>query len=140
MSQENMEIVREQFEATNRGEFARPMAYWADDIELVVEVGLNSGTYIGRDTVGDWFGDWFRMFGGGVHFDLREMRGAGDAVAVAADHSVRGSRSGIELTETFYYEYRLRDGRIVRIRFHPSWREALEAVGLSEQEAHPDTA
>lgn len=132
MSHENVEIVREQFEATNRGEFARPMADWADDIELVAEDGLNAGTYIGRDTVGDWFGDWFRMFGGGVHFDLLKMRGTGDAVAVAADHRVRGSRSGIELTQTLFYEYRLCDGRIVRIRFHSSWREALEAVGLSE--------
>jgi hypothetical protein len=35
MSQENVEIVREQFEATNRREFAVPMASWADDIELI---------------------------------------------------------------------------------------------------------
>src|SRR6266576_6518774 len=131
MSQENVEIVREQFEATNRGEFGRPMADWDDEIELVAE-GLSAGTYRGRNTVGDWFGDWFRMFGGGVRFDLREIRDAGDAVAVAADHRARGSRSGIELTETFFYEYRLRDARIVRIRFHSSWPKALEAVGLSE--------
>ena len=132
MSQENVEIVREQFEATNRGEFSRPMADWADEVELVAEEGTNAGTYSGRDVVGDWFGDWFRMFRGGVHFDLRKIRDSGDAVAVAADHRARGSRSGIELTQTFFYEYRIRDGRIVRIRFHSSWQEALEALGLSE--------
>jgi ketosteroid isomerase-like protein len=132
MSKENVEIVREQFEATNRGEFSRPMADWADEIELVAEEGTDAGTYSGRDVVGDWFGDWFRMFRGGVHFDLRKIRDSGDAVAVAADHRARGSRSGIELTQTFFYEYRIRDGRIVHIRFHSSWQEALEALGLSE--------
>src|SRR6266550_2050793 len=83
---EEYRVVREQFEATNRGEFSRPMADWADEVELVAEEGTNAGTYSGRDVVGDWFGDWFRMFRGGVHFDLRKIRDSGDAVAVAADH------------------------------------------------------
>jgi ketosteroid isomerase-like protein len=133
MSQENVEIVRKQFEATNRREFARPTADWADDIELAVPGdGPNAGTYSGKDVVGSWFGDWFRTFRGGVHFDLRTVRDAGDAVAAAVLHRARGSRSGIELTEEFFYEYRLHEGKITRIRFHPTWREALEALGLSE--------
>jgi ketosteroid isomerase-like protein len=132
MSQENVEVVREQFEATNRREFAVPMASWADDVKLIAREGdINSGTYVGRDVVGEFFGGWFRAFGD-VHFDVREIRPAGDAVAVAASHRARGRHSDIEVTDTFFYEYRLRDGKIIRIKFHSSWSKALEAVGLRE--------
>ena len=136
MSQENVEIVREQFEATNRRDFARPMADWTDDVELIAFEGISEGRYAGREAVGEFFGDWFRAFGGGVHFDVRKIIGAGDAVAVAVHHRARGRYSGAEVTSDFFYEYRLRRGKIVRIRFHRSWQQALEAVGLSEQDAH----
>ena len=132
MSQQNMDIVREQFEATNRRDFARPMEDWADDVELVVIEGPQLGTHSGRKLVGDFFGDWFRSFGGGVHFEVLDMRASGDAVAVAVRHTARGRYSGLELEGEYFYEYRLRARRIVRIQFHPSWREALEAVGLEE--------
>jgi ketosteroid isomerase-like protein len=132
MSQENVEIVREQFEATSRREFAVVTANWADDIELTTREGdINSGTYLGREVVGEFFGQWFRAFGD-IHFDLLETRSSGDAVAVAARHRARGRHSDIEVSDTFFYEYRLRHGKVLRIKFHNSWAEALEAVGLRE--------
>jgi ketosteroid isomerase-like protein len=132
MSQQNVDIVREQFEATNGRDFARPMADWADDVQLVAIEGPNAGTYSGRKVVGDYFGDWFRAFGGGVHFDVVDIRASDDAVAVAACHTARCRSSGIELEGRYFYEYRLRAGKIVRIQFHPSTQEALEAVGRAE--------
>jgi hypothetical protein len=53
-------------------------------------------------------------------------------VAVAARHRAQGKYSGIDATEDFFYEYRLRGGKIVRITIHQSWPEALEAAGLRE--------
>jgi ketosteroid isomerase-like protein len=132
MSQENVGVVREQFEATNRREFAVPMAGWADDVELIAREGdINSGTYVGREVVGEFLGGWFSAFGD-LHFDVLEIRPAGDAVAVAASHRARGRHSDIEVTDTFFYEYRFRAGKIIRIMFHDSWSEALDAVGLPE--------
>lgn len=128
MSNDNVAIVLEQFEATNRRDFARPMADWADDIELVAAASdFRSGAYHGRDAVGEWFGEWFRMFRE-IHFDPLEVAAHGDSVALAMRHRVRGRSSGIAITEDFFYEYRVRDGKIVRVEFHESWREALEAV------------
>ena len=132
MSQENVEVVREQFEAPNRRDFARPMADWADDIEVVAREGdINAGTYSGRQAVGEFFGRWFRAFGD-IHFEAVDMRAAANSVAVAAHHRAEGRQSGIEVADDFFYEYTLRDGMIVRIKFHNSWSEALEAVGLRE--------
>jgi ketosteroid isomerase-like protein len=53
-------------------------------------------------------------------------------VAVAAHHRARGRNSGIELEGDFFSEYRMRNGKIVHIEFHPTWSEALEAVGLGK--------
>jgi ketosteroid isomerase-like protein len=132
MSEENVEMVREQFGATNRRDFARPMEDWANDIEVIPLKGTLGEYASGREAVGEFFGDWFRAFGGGVHFEVEKIEAAGDAVAVEALHRGKGKQSGIEVTSRYYYEYRLRDGKIVRIRFHESWSAALEAAGLSE--------
>jgi ketosteroid isomerase-like protein len=132
MSEENLDIVREQFEATNRGDFARPMADWADEIEVIAREGdIRSGTYSGREAAGEFFGGWFRAFQA-HHVDLRHIRAKGDAVAVSAHFRARGRHSGIEVTDEFFFEFRLREGKIVRIKFHNSWPQALEAAGLRE--------
>lgn len=103
------------------------MASWADDVELIARAGdINSGTYVGRELVREFFGRWFSAFGD-VHFDVLEIRSAGDAVAAATSHRARGRHSDIEVADTFFYEYRFRAGKIVRIKFHDSWSEALEA-------------
>jgi ketosteroid isomerase-like protein len=132
MSQENVEIVRGQFEATNRRDFARPMEDWADDIEVEPGPGSLIPAASGREAVGEFFGDWFRAFGGGVHFEVTEIRAVGDTVILEARHHAKGRSSGIEVADNLFYEYRLQGGKIKRIIFHESWPKALEAAGLSE--------
>jgi ketosteroid isomerase-like protein len=137
----NLEIVREQFEATNRSDFASPMGDWAEDIQVVLKhnpraghgrsspLSLKAGTYNGREAVGEFFADWFRTFRP-VHFELLDIKGAGDAVAVAARHRARGRHSGVELSDDVFYEYHLREGEIMQIRFHDTWCDAIKAIGL----------
>jgi ketosteroid isomerase-like protein len=132
MSQENVEIVREQFEATNRREFARPMEDWADDVEVIPTHGSLTQPASGKDAVGAFFGDWFRTFGTDVSFDITRIRGGGDAVAVQVRHRARGRSSGIAVADDLFYEYRLTGGKIKQIRFHETWTQALRAAGLSE--------
>jgi ketosteroid isomerase-like protein len=133
MSHANVELVRQHFEAANRGDFAHVMSSYAPDVELVVDPPvILAGTYSGRDEVGRFFGDWFRTFGGRVHFDLRGLRDAGDAVVVAAHATARGGLSGAEVTTDYFYVYRLRDRKIVHVQFYETLPKALEAAGLSE--------
>ena len=134
MSQQDVEIVRDHFAATNEGDFARALDYYADDVELVVpdDAFLECGTFKGRDAVGRWFGNWFRAFQRGYHFDLEEARDLGDVVLVVAKHSGRGRTSGAEVRARMAYLYRVRDGKIARIELYPGSSEALEAVALSE--------
>ena len=94
MSQEPIEVVREQFAATNERDFERAMDYYARDVVLVVEEGfLNTGTFEGREAVGEWFGDWFRAFGSDYRFEILESRDLGGGV-VFLSHHLRRQRAG----------------------------------------------
>jgi ketosteroid isomerase-like protein len=134
MSEKNIEVVRDQFEAVNERDFPRAMSHYAEDVELVVDPDafLQSGTFKGRDAVGQWFGDWFTTFEPGYHFDIEEARDLGDAVLLIATHHGRGRTSGAEVHGQTGYLYRFRDGKIVRAELYPSPAEALEAAGLRE--------
>ncbi len=134
MSQENVEVVRDQFAATNERDFPRAMSHYAEDVQLVVDPGgfLECGTFEGRDAVGQWFGSWFATFEPGYHFDIDELRDLGDVVFLTATHHGRGRSSGAEVSGQTGYSYSLRDGKIVRVELYPSRAQALEAVGLRE--------
>jgi ketosteroid isomerase-like protein len=131
MSRENVEVVRDQFAATNERDFPRAMSYYAEDVELVVhpDAFLERGTFKGRDAVGRWFGNWFRTFEPGYHFDITEARDLGDVVLLVADHRGRGRTSGAEVHGQTAYLYRVEGGKIVRAELYPSRADALEAAG-----------
>jgi len=134
MSQENVEVVLDQFAATNERDFPRAMTHYAEDVELVVDPDafLEGGTFKGRDAVGQWFGNWFATFEPGYHFDIEEARDLGDVVFLLARHQGRGRTSGAEVHGQTGYLYRLRGGKIVRVELHPGGAGALEAAGLRE--------
>ena len=125
------DIVRGQFEAVNRRDFAAAMDLYADDVELIAPSGgLMSGTYHGKDAVGEWFGDWFREFGS-TNFEWLDAVESGDALALRARFIAAGRQSGVELAKDFFYAYWVRDGRVVKVQFCPTWDDTLQAAGLA---------
>ena len=132
--QEDVDVVLEQFVAVNERDFERAMSMYAEDVELVVDPSafLQGGTFRGREAVGEWFGDWFRTFEHGYHFDIEEARDLGDAVLLVASHHGRGRTSGVEVHGQTAYLYRVRDGKIVRAGLYPSRDEAIKASRCSE--------
>ena len=134
MAREDVEVVLDQFAAVNERDFARAMSLYAEDVELVVDPRalLEGGTFRGRDAVGEWFGNWFRTFQPGYHFDIEEARDLGEAILLVASHHGHGRTSGAEVHGQTSYLYRVRDGRIVRAEIHHSRADALEASGRRE--------
>jgi ketosteroid isomerase-like protein len=134
MSQENVEVVREHYAATNERDFPRAMSDYAEDVELVVDpqAFLDAGTFKGRHAVGQWFADWLTTFEPGYHFDIEEARDLGDVVFLNATHRGRGRSSGVEVQGQTGYLYKVRDGKIVRVELYRSPAEALEAAGVRE--------
>jgi ketosteroid isomerase-like protein len=131
MSQENVDVVRDQFAAVNERDFPRAMSHYAEDVVLVVDADafLESGTFTGRDAVGRWFGNWFATFEPNYRFVIDEARDLGDSVLLIATHSGRGRTSGAEVRGQTGYLYELRERKIIRAELFSSGDAALDAAG-----------
>jgi ketosteroid isomerase-like protein len=81
------------------------------------------------DTWEDWKGEHFRVFDAGD-----------DRVAAVFRMVGTGKSSGARVERAVGIAYWIRDGKIWRLRSYLDPLEALEAVGLSEQDAHADSS
>jgi ketosteroid isomerase-like protein len=143
MSEEHFVVIREQYDATNRRDFGRAMELYAEDVVLRVPQldGIqNPGTYVGKEAVGEWFGDWFRTMSRDYRFEIQEMRALdGGLLLMSATHGGSGRRSGVPVHGENIYLYRVRGGKIAEIGFFATREDALEAASLpewSETETH----
>jgi ketosteroid isomerase-like protein len=132
MGEAEMDVVRDQYAATNERDWSRAMSHYAEDVVLSIPEDspyLTSGTFSGRDAVGEWFGDWFRSFDSSLRFEITELTELEDgSVLLVADYYVRGRASGIELKDIVVWRYRLREGKIASVEGHPSRQDALRAA------------
>ena len=144
MSQENVEIVRAAFEEFTRGGW-EPLfgTFWGPEIVWDMSpadiAGL--GTYQGYDEVRSFFEDWFSTFPFDEwEQDVEDVIDCGDQVVVALTRQRgRGSASRVSVELEYAQVVTLREGKIVRVVVYTDRERALEAVGLSEQDAHADS-
>jgi ketosteroid isomerase-like protein len=129
-----VDVLREQFAATNERDFARAMTYYADEVVLVIEEGfLNTGTFEGKEAVGEWYGDWFRTFGTDYRFKIEEIRELEPGlVFMTASYGGTGRASGVSVRDRRAYLYRVEGGRITRIQIFLTSEGAIEAASLPE--------
>jgi ketosteroid isomerase-like protein len=138
MSQENVEIIRAAIDAINRGDLESVLKDADPDFEFDLSraVGPVQGVFKLDQTRGllaEFFGMWEA-----VRWEIDELREVGDHVAVSITSYLLG-RDGIEVTARIPWVWTFRDGSSVRQCFYQEWQEALEAVGLSGQDAHADS-
>jgi ketosteroid isomerase-like protein len=129
MAADDVQVVLDQFAATNDRDFPRAMSLYAEDVELLVDHHrfLESGTFTGREAVGRWFADWFATFEPGYRFEIEETRDLGAVVFLDASHGGRGRTSGAEVKSRSGYLYWVRDGKIARVELYATPADALEA-------------
>ncbi|HEX3294267.1 MAG TPA: nuclear transport factor 2 family protein [Solirubrobacterales bacterium] len=134
MPQDPVEVIREQYRATNDRDFQRAMAYYAEDVVLVVEEGfLNTGTFEGKEAVGEWFGDWFRAFASDYRFTIDEIRELEPGlVFLMATYGGTGRTSGAQVSDRRAYLYRVEDGKITQVQLFVTPESAIEAASLPE--------
>jgi ketosteroid isomerase-like protein len=143
MSQENVEIVRAAFEAWNAGELKDVPSYFHP--ELVYHPRADEpdpSPHVGRDAYERLlygFADSFSK----VRFEVLEVVDADDRVITSTVlHAVlrgQGSASVAGVSDTYVFVHKLRDGLIVEGWEYRTKQQALEALGLSEQDAHADS-
>ena len=133
MSKQNVDAVRQGYEAFARGDLAAALSPLDPDVEVEDhEWSLGSPvTRRGPDgfveiltTVNEGFED--------VSYTAEEFTAAGDQVLVTARRTGRGSASGVHVEEQQYHVFDFAEGRIVRFRSFLRREKALEAAGLAE--------
>jgi ketosteroid isomerase-like protein len=138
MSQENVEIVKANFDAVNRGDwdaafqdaapgfeqdFSRALGPWRGVF------GLDQVQRIWEEFAASW--ESFRV-------EPHEFIEVGDHVVVPGTGHMVG-RDGIEVEARVTFTWTIRDGAIERVCMFQEQGEALEALGLSEQDTHADS-
>jgi ketosteroid isomerase-like protein len=133
MSQENVEIVRRAFEylSSGRGSSEVLASFDPNFVMKPVEAGATYGVNAVRNNFEDWQSAWEEL-----EVTVEEIIDAGDRVVHTAHYRGRGRGSGIEVEARYYEVYILREGRIIRVDEYTERIAALEAAGLSEQDAH----
>lgn len=137
MSEENVEVVRQFYEAYSRGDFESAVRNLHPDVEVhpalepVEQVGRSRGAWRGREQVTKFFHDlddtWEQ-----VTVQVEDaVKAGGDRVVATEKWRVRG-RNGIQVDTRLFEVYTLRDGLISRVDGFTDRSEALEAAGLSE--------
>lgn len=134
MSRDNVEIVRQVYEAVGRHDREAVFGLYHIDVVLDlsrIPVGGLTGQaiYRGHDGLRQMFGDWYEAFD--YREQLEELIGAGDRVVSVTTGRGRGRASGTDVQMTFYLVWTLRHGRVVGLTWFPTRNEALEAAGLS---------
>ena len=131
MSQENVEIIRRGYEHYNRtGE----VDFTTLDPEIIYDVSrrtFDPGVYQGHEGVRE-FTSLIRQQWATMRIEPEEFHAAGDQVVVSVRLVGVGRESGVETTAHAAHLWTLRDGKIVRQAVYQTFREAVEAAGLSE--------
>ena len=137
MSQENVEIVRAAYGAWNAGDMdAFRELQDPDVIARAPEGWPEPGPFVGRERLMRQFKQMRETWDADA-FEVISLIDVADRVV--ARFTWRGVGHGPESNMEFTSVSTVRKGRIVYQEFFWDHAEALEALGLSEQDAHADS-
>ena len=136
MSRENVEVVRQVFDAAGRRDGAAVKALYDPDVEWDAsrtQPGLGEFSEVshGYEGIRQFFRRWREAWESDA-YQYEELIDAGDAVVSIATQRGRGRASGLEVSRPLAGVWTIREGKVTRVVWFPTRAEALEAVGLRE--------
>jgi ketosteroid isomerase-like protein len=134
MSQENVEIALAAAATFNRGDREAFLALWDEEAEfLPLRAQLEGKAYRGHGGLERFFTEMAKEWGDSVRFEINETRAVGDQVVVSIGRfRARGRASGVDLNVPLGVFTRVRNGKVVYMRFFSEPADALEAAGVRE--------
>jgi ketosteroid isomerase-like protein len=131
MSQENVEIVRQVYEAASQREAKTVFALYDPNVELDARrLGVGDlGVYHGHDGLRRLFADLYEAWGE-IDYSYDELIDAGEHVVSIVTRHARGRASGVGLEMRFALLWTLRDRKVISVMWFLGRAEALEAAGL----------
>jgi ketosteroid isomerase-like protein len=139
MSQENVEIVRAVYERWERGDFRATLDMLDAHVVLVLGPEFpEAGTYFGIEAVSEYTRGLLEPF---TDFTMaaEEVVPAEGSVLVSVHQRGVGSNSGVPTVLRYFTLWTFRGRSAIRIESFRERQAALEAVGLSEQDASADS-
>ena len=130
-SKENVEIIRRDYEAFDRGDFATFLDDLHPEVVTWAHPRGDAGRYEGKEGVIRFITDWTESF---EEFRqvAEEFRDADDKVLVRVLHQGRGKGSGIPVEGRYWLVHHMREGKAYQVDLYDDKAEALEAAGLRE--------
>jgi ketosteroid isomerase-like protein len=134
MSQENVEFVRDAFDAFTRGDTEGVLRRCDENIVITQPTELlgSSPQQHGHSGVLEAFAIWPEQWDNFRIEIVRIVADPGDYVVVTARTGGRGKQSGVEVDMDFTFVFTVRDKRITEWQLFLREDQALEAAGLSE--------
>jgi ketosteroid isomerase-like protein len=138
MSQEDVEMVRASIDAWNRGNWDATLKDGAPSFEFDFSRSVGPGRAVySLDQMRGFFHELDESWES-LRIEVDEFIEAGEHIVTPNTLYVRG-RDGIEVQARAAWVWTIRDGSITRLCFYQERQDALEAIGLSEQDAHADS-
>jgi ketosteroid isomerase-like protein len=130
MSQENVEVVRQGFEAFERGQLDVMLDLFTDDV-TTYRADPDGATYHGKagflDATADWtedFSEWRVL--------PQEFVDLGERVLVRVRQMAEGKSSGVRVEEDFWFLFEVSGTKVSKLSFYSRRADALQAAGLRE--------
>jgi ketosteroid isomerase-like protein len=134
VSRENVERIRRNLDAWNRGDLDAWLETAGPEIEWVSEVATR---FEGRERVfrgpaglREYWDEWHSLWE--VTIDVVEIRDLGESILVIAQVQTRAEASGVNLEGDVAYVYEFDGDVATRCRSYLDQQAALDALGLSE--------
>jgi len=143
MSQENVKAFKRGLEAGNRGDVETllqeldPAVEWHSALHALL--GGEQTVFRGHDGVREMLRDLNDAFDE-IQIEMSEIRDLGDGLVAIGHTRTRGKASGVETDTPLAFVTEIRNGKTISIQAYLDPRQALEAVGLSERDAHADAS
>jgi ketosteroid isomerase-like protein len=137
MSQENVRLAHEVIDAVERRDLSSLIDLTDSDVDWHSAFAMG-GRYRGHAGMRKYIKDMNDAWEV-VRLDVDHELGVGDIVLFVGRIHYRGKGSGVEAESRSGYVLTFREGLVVRFRPFRDPEKALEAVGLSEQDAHADS-
>jgi ketosteroid isomerase-like protein len=142
MSRENVENFKRGLGAYNRRDLDALMEELDPDVEwhpaLAVLLGGEQTVFRGHQGVRESIQEEDEALAE-FQVEISEIRDPGESVLAIGCARVRGRKSRVPVETPFFVLCDYRNGKTIRLRTYFDLKETLEAVGLSEQDAHADS-
>ena len=138
MSQENVEIVRQVYEAFTRRDFDAALAIGHDSITWGTLFSVETAVLRGKQEIRAAWESQVEALD--VRIDLLELAPLDETrVLAVGTWSGRGLDSGVPVEQSAAQVFTVEGGQVRSVETFASKHEAHKALGLSEQDAHADS-